>query len=140
MVFKIGRKHSDISTPNTFFGYYKDDGFKKKKNIGRIEQIDPITQTSKWINIEKEWIDLYRNRREKPGRSATSAVSASDEWVCEAYMDTDYTALNESDFINTLNGYACVIRLSICRLPRTFRRKRKSFSSERRTSFSPLSR
>ena len=105
MVFKIGRKHSDISTPNTFFGYYKDDGFKKKKNIGRIEQIDPITQTSKWINIEKEWIDLYRNRREKPGRSATSAVSASDEWVCEAYMDTDYTALNESDFINTLNGY-----------------------------------
>lgn len=105
MVFKIGRKHSDISTPNTFFGYYKNDGFKKKKNIGRIEQIDPITQTSKWINIEKEWIDLYRNRREKPGRSATSAVSASDEWVCEAYMDTDYTALNESDFINTLNGY-----------------------------------
>lgn len=105
MVFKIGRKHSDISTPNTFFGYYKDDGFKKKKNIGRIEQIDPITQTSKWINIEKEWIDLYRNRREKPGRSATSAVSASDEWVCEAYMDTDYTVLNESDFINTLNGY-----------------------------------
>ena len=105
MVFKIGRKHSDISTPNTFFGYYKDDGFKKKKNIGRIEQIDPNTQTSKWINIEKEWIDLYRNRKKKPGYSATSAVSASDEWVCEAYMDTDYTALNESDFINTLNGY-----------------------------------
>lgn len=105
MVFKIGRKHSDILNPNTFFGYYKDDGFKKKKNIGRIEQMDPITQASKWINIEKEWIDLYKNRKEKPGRSATSIVGASDEWVCEAYMDTDYAALNESDFVNTLNGY-----------------------------------
>jgi len=105
MVFKIGRKHSDISTPNTFFGYYKDDGFKKKKNIGRIEQIDPVTQKSKWMNIEKEWINLYRNRREKPGYSATSTVRACDEWVCEAYMDTDYTILNESHFINTLNGY-----------------------------------
>lgn len=105
MVFKIGRKHSDISTPNTFFGYYKDDGFKKKKNIGRIEQMDPITQKSKWIDIEKEWIDLYKNRKEKPGRSATHSVSALDEWVCEAYMETDYTALRESDFINTINGY-----------------------------------
>ena len=105
MVFKIGRKHADISTPNTFFGYYKDDGFKKKKNIGRVEQINPITQTSKWVSIEKEWIGLYRNRKEKPGYSATSMVSASDEWVCEAYMDTDYTALNESNFFNTLNGY-----------------------------------
>lgn len=105
MVFKIGRKHSDASTPDTFFGYYKDDGFKKKKNIGRIEQMDPITQKSKWVDIEKEWIDLYRNRKEKPGHSATSKVGALDEWVCEAYMETDYTALKESDFVKTLNGY-----------------------------------
>lgn len=105
MVFKIGRKHNDISTPNTFFGYYKDDGFKKKKNIGRIEQIDPFTQQSKWIKIEKEWIDLYRNRREQAGRSATHSVGALDEWVCEAYMETDYTTLRESNFINTINGY-----------------------------------
>ncbi len=105
MVFKIGKKHSDVSTPNTFFGYYKDDGFKKKKNLGRIEQIDPATQKSKWVEIEKEWIDLYKNRREKPGLSATHCVSASDEWVGEAYMDTDYTTLKRANFIDTINGY-----------------------------------
>ena len=81
MVFKIGRKHNDISTPNTFFGYYKDDGFKKKKNIGRIEQIDPLTQQSKWIKIEKEWIDLYRNRREQAGRSATHRPASCSDRV-----------------------------------------------------------
>ena len=105
MIFKIGRKHSDPSTPNTFFGYYKDDGFKKKKNIGRIEQVDPVTQKSKWVAIEKEWIDLYRNRREKPGLSSTHMVSDSDEWVCEAYMETNYATLNDSHFIKTVNGY-----------------------------------
>ena len=31
MVFKIGRKHSDIATPNTFFGYYKDDCTSQQK-------------------------------------------------------------------------------------------------------------
>lgn len=105
MVFKIGKKHSDIATPNTFFGYYKDDGFKKKKNIGRIEQIDSNTQKSKWVSIEQEWIDLYKNRREKPGLSATSKVGILDEWVCEAYMETDYSTLKISNFVNTINGY-----------------------------------
>ena len=105
MVFKIGKKHSDISTPNTFFGYYKDDGFKKKKNIGRIEQMEPVSKKSRWVDIETEWIDLYRNRKEKAGRSATHMINAEDEWVCEAYMDTDYSILSEADFINTINGY-----------------------------------
>lgn len=36
MVFKIGQKHNSPTTPDTFFGYYKNDGFKKKKNLGRI--------------------------------------------------------------------------------------------------------
>lgn len=105
MVFKIGKKHSDISTPNTFFGYCKDDGFKKKKNIGRIEQINPISKKSRWVEIEREWINLYRNRKEKPGYSTTHMIAASDEWICEAYMDTDYSVLSDSDFINTINGY-----------------------------------
>ena len=105
MVFKIGKKHSNISTPNTFFGYYKDDGFKKKKNIGRIEQMDPVSKRSKWTDIEKEWIELYRNRKEKPGYSATHMIDAYDEWICEAYMDTDYTVLSDTDFRNTINKY-----------------------------------
>lgn len=105
MIFKIGKKHSDPSTPDTFFGYYKDDGFKKKKNIGRIEQINPNTQKSKWMEIEKEWIDLYRNRKTKAGCSVTHTVNSEDEWVCEAYMETDYNNVKKSDFTNVLNGY-----------------------------------
>ena len=95
MVFKIGTKHNDISNPDTFFGYYKDDGFKKKKNLGRVEQIDFKTGKSKWAEIELEWIELYRNRRAVDGLSATHKVSGADEWLCEAYMKTDYTKLTE---------------------------------------------
>lgn len=105
MVFKIGTKHSDISNPDTYFGYYKEDGFKKKKNLGRVEQIDASTGKSKWVEIEKEWIELYRNRRSVDGLSATHKVNGDDEWLCEAYMKTDYTKLTEEDFQQTLNDY-----------------------------------
>ena len=105
MVFKIGIKHTDISNPDTFFGYCKDDGFKKKKNLGRVEQVDSTTGKSRWVEIEKEWIELYRNRRSVDGLSATHKVSGDDEWLCEAYMKTDYTKLSERDFQQTINDY-----------------------------------
>ena len=105
MVFKIGIKHTDISNPNTFCGYCKDDGFKKKKNLGRVEQVDSTTGKSRWVEIEKEWIELYRNRRSVDGLSATHKVSGDDEWLCEAYMKTDYTKLTERDFQQTINDY-----------------------------------
>ena len=104
MVFKVGKKHSDISNPDTFFGYYKDDGFKKKKNLGRVEQID-TNGNSKWLEIEKTWIDLYRNRKSVDGLSATHKVNGNDEWLCEAYMKTDYSKLTEEDFQQTINDY-----------------------------------
>lgn len=105
MVFKIGIKHNDVSNPDTFFGYYKDDGFKKKKNLGRVEQIDSRTGKSKWVEIERKWIDLYRNRCAVDGLSATHKVNGADEWLCEAYMKTDYTKLTEQDFQKTINDY-----------------------------------
>lgn len=102
MVFKIGIKHTDVSNPDTFFGYCKDDGFKKKKNIGRVEQTDSTTGKSKWTEIENQWIELYRNRKPKDGLSATHKVTGDDEWLCEAYMKTDYTKLTERDFQQTI--------------------------------------
>ena len=105
MVFKIGTKHNDVSNPDTFFGYCKDDGFKKKKNLGRVEQIDTDTGKSKWVEIERDWIELYRNRRSVDGLSATHKVNGDDEWLCEAYMKTDYTKLTEQDFQQTINDY-----------------------------------
>ena len=105
MVFKLGTKHTDTSTPKTFFGYYKEDGFRKKKNLGRVEQINPQTGESFWTEIENKWIDLYTNRVEVDGLSATHKVNGSDEWLCEAYMKTDYTQLTDLDFQRTLNNY-----------------------------------
>lgn len=105
MVFKIGTKHNDVSNPDTFFGYYKDDGFRKKKNLGRVEQIDTTTGKSKWVDIEREWIELYRNRHAVDGFSATHKVTGENEWLCEAYMKTDYSKLTEQDFQQTINDY-----------------------------------
>ena len=104
MVFKIGKKHNDVSNPDTFFGYYKDDGFKKKKNLGRVELTNSSGE-SIWSSIESNWIELYRNRTSKDGLSATHKVNGSDEWLCEAYMKTDYTTLKTEDFQQTINNY-----------------------------------
>lgn len=105
MMFKIGTKHNDVSNPDTFFGYCKDDGFKKKKNLGRVEQVDTDSGKSKWVEIENKWIELYRNRQAVDGLSATHKVNGDDEWLCEAYMKTDYSNLSEQDFQKTINEY-----------------------------------
>lgn len=106
MVFTLGKPHknADDTVNKTFFGYYKEDGFKKKKNLGRIEQFDS-NNNSIWRQIEETWLDYYRNKTVKDGMSAMQAVTGEDEWLCEAYMKTDYTKLCESDFQQTLNNY-----------------------------------
>lgn len=106
MVFTLGEPHikADGTMKETFFGYYKEDGFKKKKNLGRVEQFDN-DGNSKWKAIEEEWLKLFRNHKSVDGLSATAEVSGTDEWLCEAYMKTDYTKLCEDDFQQTLNNY-----------------------------------
>lgn len=103
MVFDIGTPHKS-SNRETFFAYCKDDGFKKRKNLGRVEQIDE-NGNSLWASIEKKWIDTYKNRDVIPGFSARKMVTGDDEWLCEAYMETDYSTLSEDDFQQTVNDY-----------------------------------
>lgn len=102
MVFKLGIPHE--KSGKTFFGYYKEDGFRKKKNLGRVEQID-AEGNSKWAPIEKEWISLYQNREAKAGLSAVASVTAADEWLCEAYMETDYSNISDDVFQTVLNNF-----------------------------------
>ena len=102
MLFTLGIPHPNDK--ETFFGYYKEDGFKKKKKLGRVEQFDDKNE-SKWKNIENEWISLYKNHKVEDGKSATAIVTGDDEWLCEAYMKTDYSKIKESDFQKTLNDY-----------------------------------
>ncbi|MBE5967604.1 MAG: SAM-dependent DNA methyltransferase [Lachnospiraceae bacterium] len=106
MVFTLGKPHKlpDGTVNETFFGYFKKDGFKKKKNLGRVEQFDNNNQ-SIWKGIESEWLSLYRNKKSVDGLSSTAVVSGDDEWLCEAYMRTDFSTLKEDDFQQSLNEY-----------------------------------
>ena len=55
MVFDVGTPHKSANR-ETFFAYCKDDGFKKRKNLGRVEQMDE-NGNSLWATIEKKWIN-----------------------------------------------------------------------------------
>lgn len=77
MIFDLSQKH-DRSNRDTFFGYYKDDKFIKRKGLGRVEQTDQ-DGNSLWIKIESQWLDLYKNRREVPGLSVMKKVNYEDE-------------------------------------------------------------
>lgn len=111
MLFILGQPHvkPDGTTRSTFFGYCKDDGFVKKKNLGRVEQFTKDEKgnytVSTWKNIEKEWLELFERKAVLDGKSAVARVNADDEWLCEAYMKTDYTKLTVDDFQRTLNNY-----------------------------------
>lgn len=108
MLFTLNRSHykADGITPfkKTFFGYYKDDGFIKRKNLGRVEQFDSEGR-SQWKKTEARWLDLFRNRTVEAGFSAMQEVTGSDEWLAEAYMETDYSTLSDADFQRTINDY-----------------------------------
>ena len=106
MLFSLGvpHKNADGTINKTFFGFYKEDGFKKKKNLGRVEQFDTLGH-SKWKEIEEKWLSLYRNKEVVDGFSAMAEVDEKSEWLCEAYMKTDYSKLSDIDFQKTLNNY-----------------------------------
>lgn len=97
MVFTAHKKHP--VNKETFFGYFKDDGFEKRKNLGRIDA------RGRWSKIKEEWLYLFRNRKEVAGKSVMKRVTAKDEWCAEAYMETDYSTLSQKDFVNTIKQY-----------------------------------
>lgn len=103
MVFDLSQRHEKAGR-DTFFGYFKDDKFIKRKGLGRVEKTDE-GGNSLWNRTEEHWLDLYRNRKAEPGLSVLKKVTAEDEWLAEAYMETDYTTLTENDFQQTLNDY-----------------------------------
>ncbi|MDR0314470.1 MAG: SAM-dependent methyltransferase, partial [Oscillospiraceae bacterium] len=89
MVWEAHKPHD--SRQETFFGYCKNDGFVKRKKLGRIDYY------GKWKGTVEKWLKLYRNRDVEDGLSARQCVNHSDEWLCEAYMKTDYSRLTQED-------------------------------------------
>jgi len=99
MIFTADIPHA-TSNKKTWFGYWRDDGFVKIKNLGRVDR-DHV-----WPTVRDRWVDAFRNREVHPGESVMQQVGPDDEWVAEAYMKTDYSRLSEADFERVLLDYA----------------------------------
>ncbi|WP_218973472.1 class I SAM-dependent DNA methyltransferase [Janthinobacterium sp. 61] len=99
MVFTAHKPHEDEGR-KTWFGYWKNDGFVKTKNKGRIDQNEV------WSSIRDRWVEMYRNREVHAGESVMQKVTAADEWCAEAYIETDYSILTQADFENVAKNYA----------------------------------
>ncbi len=97
MAFTAHKPHP--KSKETFFGYFKNDGFEKRKHKGRID----INGT--WEQIKEDWVSLYINKKDKAGISVNKVVTANDEWCAEAYMQTNYDLLNQSEFTKSALNY-----------------------------------
>lgn len=113
IVFELGVRYS--CTHKTFFGYYKDDVFQKRKKLGRVEKAE-----GSWAETEKEWFNLYRNKIEKDGIPVLKTINANDEWLAEAYMKTNYSSISIKNFEKAVREYASfVVKLGKANLSNT---------------------
>jgi hypothetical protein len=99
MVFTAHRRHS-VEDRKTWFGFWKHDGFAKTKNRGRCDTNEV------WPTIRDRWVAAFRNREVNPGESVLQRVTAGDEWCAEAYMETDYSKIDQNAFERTVRDYA----------------------------------
>jgi len=97
MIFTAHKPHD--KNVETYFGYYKNDGFEKRKNIGRTDV------NGKWESIKEKWVNYYKRRKEEPGFSVKRFVTAEMEWCAESYLETDYSTIVDADFEDTILNY-----------------------------------
>ena len=83
----------------TWFGYFKDDGFEKKKHLGRIDA------KNRYASIKEKWLSAYNELEEIDGLSVKHEITANDEWCAEAYLNTDYSVLSERHFERKMNDF-----------------------------------
>ena len=93
MVFTAHVPHDSDSHHESWFGYWKDDGFRKDKVKGRIARDDTA-----WLQKKERWLVDFTNKKVVPGLSVRKRVTRDDEWCAEAYLETDYSNVSEKDF------------------------------------------
>ena len=97
MVWEAKKPHNPQI--KTFFGYFKNDGFVKRKKIGRVDV------SNSWDAIKNNWLLTYRNSSEAIGVSIKKEVKHNEEWLCEAYMVTDFNSLKTSLFERKIRNH-----------------------------------
>lgn len=107
MVFKSGVPHD--TSKSSWFAIWSDDGHAVVPRQGR-------KATPRWEGIRERWIKDYRlgiaGSDDVPGYSVSRVVGPTDEWVAEAYLETDYSALTRADFEKVVMDYALYLRES----------------------------
>jgi len=99
MVFSAHVPHESDLYHESWFGYWKDDGFKKDRVEGRIP-------TERWSVIKESWVASFSNKKEEPGFSVRRRVGSKDEWCAEAYLETNYSGISENIFLESILSYA----------------------------------
>lgn len=96
MIFTAHKPHDkDVET---YFGYYKDDGYTIKRK-GRVNV------SGDWkIRLDK-WVNYFKRSKEEAGFSVKKCIDANSEWCAEAYLETDYSRLTKNDFENNIKNY-----------------------------------
>lgn len=97
MVFTAHRSHSEFK--ETYFGYYKNDNFIKRKGKGRFDGL------GLWEETKQKWLSNFINKKDEAGFSVNKVINADMEWVAEAYMETDYSDIESIDFEDTILNY-----------------------------------
>jgi hypothetical protein len=90
---------------NVFFGFYKEDGFEKRKNFGRYD----INNT--WKKVEDEWFWNYKNKVNIPEHCLTTQVTHNNEWCAEFFLEPNYENLKFEDFELSLKKYVLTNQL-----------------------------
>ena len=86
-----GRKETTGST-EVIIGNW----IEKRKNRGRLDF------KKRWDKIKSDFIRIYKNRKEIPGTSVQKLVTGRDEWIAEAYLETDYNPIKQELFENKI--------------------------------------
>jgi len=97
MVFTAHRSHSEFK--ETYFGYYKNDNFIKRKGKGRFDGL------GLWEETKQKWLSNFINKKDEAGFSVNKVINADMEWVAEAYMETDYSDIESINFEDTILNY-----------------------------------
>lgn len=98
MVFKAHIPHDE--SKSVFFGRWQEDGFRIVPHNGRKD-------AGGWPQILQRWQDQIDGSAKPDNRIYVKRkISIEDEALAEAYIETDYSKLSDTDFDRTLKKYA----------------------------------
>ena len=100
MVFTAHVPHDSDRRHESWFGYWKDDGFRKDKVRGRIPKDESI-----WRERKEQWLTDFSNRKVSAGVSVRKKVTKDDEWCAEAYLETNYNDISAKEFEDTIKEF-----------------------------------